>query len=407
MHRPFPIRAAAICLALAAVCTAVLAQDEEPPRQTLRQRLLKRLDKDGDGRLSAAERRGLRDLLRRRDAEQPAEPAEPTVDPARTPLYKLGSGPWQVQSEAQLVLRDEQRDKELPLRVTFPQRKREAVGPPADSPAKHPLIVFSHGAAGSKDGYQPLVSYWASHGYVCIQPTHGDSLSLLSPELRGEFRSLDEYVNSAEALQYWRSRPEDIRLVLDSLDKIAAQIPALRGRLDAGRIGMGGHSFGAHTTQMIGGLSLKRPLGAERLVIADPRPRALLMISPQGSGRGIDEDSWGEILRPTMVVTGSNDTSRTGQPYTWRMEVFERLPAKDKFLAFVEGAHHNFGGISGAAAYPGAGPANADHVYYVKTATLAFWDAYLKSDSAARLFLESDRLEKVSGGAAYLRRKAE
>ena len=106
-----------------------------------------------------------------------------------------------------------------------------------------------------------------------------------------------------------------------------------------------------------------------------------------------------------MVITGSNDTSRTGKPYTWRMEVFENLPPADKYLAFIEDAHHSFGGVSGAR-YQGSGPQNADHVYYVKTSTLAFWDAYLKGDEAATAFLNSDKLKTVTNGAAYIRNKS-
>jgi predicted dienelactone hydrolase len=41
-----------------------------------------------------------------------------------------------------------------------------------------PVIVFSHGAGGSGQNYFPLTHYWATHGYVIIQPTHNDSIAL-------------------------------------------------------------------------------------------------------------------------------------------------------------------------------------------------------------------------------------
>jgi dienelactone hydrolase len=387
--------ACTMVIAALSVASAANAQEEKKDDQSAAfPRLLQRFDKDGDGKLSASERAALREFLAGGRDVQDDAPAKPTVDPNKTDLYKLANGPLEIEAVEKLVLQDEKQNKPLQLRVTFPK--------PAGS---YPVIVFSHGASGSKDGYQPLITYWTSHGYVCIQPTHGDSLSLLSAEERQRFQSLNDYVNSSAALQHWQSRPEDIRFVLDSLDKIEAEIPNLKGKLDKTRIGMGGHSFGAHTTQMIGGLTLKNPVTAQRTSYTDLRPSALLMISPQGTGGGVDKDSWNAIDRPAMVVTGTNDTSRTGQPYTWRMEVYDNLPPGDKYLAFVEGAQHSFGGIAGVR-YPGSGAENQDHVYYVKSASLAFWDTHLKSDKAAADFLASDKLKEVTRGAAYLRRKS-
>ena len=38
-----------------------------------------------------------------------------------------------------------------------------------------PVVVFSHGNGWNLDGYSPLTAFWASHGFVVIQPTHLDS----------------------------------------------------------------------------------------------------------------------------------------------------------------------------------------------------------------------------------------
>ncbi len=42
---------------------------------------------------------------------------------------------------------------------------------------------------------------------------------------------------------------------------------------------------------------------------------------------------------------------------------------------------------------------------YTNSASLAFWDAYLKEDPSARRFLQSDALERSSHGAARLLRR--
>jgi len=43
---------------------------------------------------------------------------------------------------------------------------------------KVPVIVFSHGLLGSKEGYAVFGECLASWGYVSIHPTHSDSLKL-------------------------------------------------------------------------------------------------------------------------------------------------------------------------------------------------------------------------------------
>ncbi len=308
-------------------------------------------------------------------------------------LYNVDRGKYEIEKTDGLTLTDPKHTQPLQLRVTYPKT-------PGD---KLPVIVFSHGAGGSKKSYEPLIEHWASHGYICLQPTHGDSMSLME---RGQFRkygSLREYVNSGMLAEHQLTRPDDIKLVLDQLPAIEVQISAIQGQMDRKRIGMGGHSFGAHTTQMIGGLSLRDFRNRNRMTADDQRPKALLMISPQGRGGQIDDESWKNITRPTMVVTGTNDQGRNGQSYKWRLEVFEHLPAKEKYLAFIKDATHNFGGISGAK-YPGSGPENPDHVNYVRSATLAFWDAQLKDDPAAKEYLQSDNLAEATRNQATISR---
>lgn len=46
-----------------------------------------------------------------------------------------------------------------------------------------PIIVFSHGFGLSLSGCDPLVDFWATHGFVVIQPTHLDSRTLKLPFL--------------------------------------------------------------------------------------------------------------------------------------------------------------------------------------------------------------------------------
>jgi hypothetical protein len=85
--------------------------------------------------------------------------ATTTIRPAeatRPDVLSFGqAGRFEVGAVEELVLHDAKRAKDLPLRVTYPR-----------GGDRHPLIVWSHGAGGSKDNYQPIVTHWASHGYV-------------------------------------------------------------------------------------------------------------------------------------------------------------------------------------------------------------------------------------------------
>ncbi len=296
-------------------------------------------------------------------------------------LYKAGDGPMTVEYVETLEIKDERRDKTLPVRITWPKDE-----------GKYPLIVFSHGALGSKDHYEPLVKHWVSHGYVCIQPTHEDSFWLLSTA---------ERLNTSKIWSKWRSRPADVSFILNSLDAIEQKVPQLRDKIDRDRIGVGGHSFGAHTSQLIGGVQPKDPSTGKLQSYADERPKVLLLISPQGTGSGLVPESWKGLKRPAMIITGTNDKSpRTGESYEWRMEVFEHSPPGGKYLIFIDEAYHGFGGITGQLRLPASGPENADHVAIVKSTTIALWDTYLKESRDAQTILTGDNLSKATGGSA-------
>lgn len=98
-----------------------------------------------------------------------------------------------------------------------------------------PIVLLSHGHGPSlyipsKDGYGPLADFYAAHGFVVIQPTHGNS----------KVAGFD--ADAPGAPFFWRSRVEDFKLILDHLKDIEASIPALAGRLDPDR-GGGGRTF--------------------------------------------------------------------------------------------------------------------------------------------------------------------
>jgi predicted dienelactone hydrolase len=330
-----------------------------------------------------------------------------TKTPADQAAYKLADGPYAVET-IDHTIHDAKRNKDLPVRFLIPK----SVGP-------FPVIVFSHGAGGSGQNYFPLTGFWATHGYVVIQPTHNDSITLRKEkgeQLPASPRELvDEYRFNTDD---WINRVRDITLIMDSFSDLEKRLPQLKGKLDQKRIGVGGHSYGAFTTQMIGGALLDMPNGPRAQSFSDERPRALMLLSPQGKTQnGLTESSWKNMTRPTMSLTGSNDNGVMGQLASWREDPFTYSPPGDKYLVFIDGAFHlSFTGALAQGDNPQLArrPMMARLVDrtdqkaifdYVKIASIAFWDAYLKNDTSAKTYLKSNSLIDYSRKSVRLERK--
>lgn len=275
--------------------------------------------------------------------------------------------------------------RELLLRVVWPKTS----GP-------RPVIVWSHGMYGSRDAYDPLVETWAAAGYVVIQPTHGDSISLMNADQRRELLRKPNLDNIGS----WQDRPREIGLVFDAFGKIQESVDGLKGMIDPKRAGIGGHSFGSHTTQMTAGMKVAG------IGHAESRAKAFLAISPSGVSPGVPTTALTAMRGPMMMITGTHDGGRKDQDAKWRLGAWDALTPGQKWLVWVDGAYHNFGGISGATAdrMPAAlrgmgsmGGANAKHLAIVQSATLAYWDATLRGDSTASRYLEGKSLEKGGG----------
>jgi pimeloyl-ACP methyl ester carboxylesterase len=182
---------------------------------------------------------------------------------------------------------------------------------------------------------------------------------------------------------------------------IETEIPALRGRLDAERIGVAGHSFGAGTAQLIAGARLRGRAGGQQF--RDRRVRAALLLSPQGTGQLHGSHSWSAIRIPMMTITGTHDFGRGGGP-SWRTEPFHGAPAGNKYLIVIERGVHDLGGIGrSATSFPYAHDARQAGI--TQRLSLAFWDAHLKGDTQALRFLKGSALEELLGADARVQRK--
>lgn len=311
------------------------------------------------------------------------------VKTASASEYSSAAGPYATGGVSDLVLHDAARDKDLHVKITFPR---------ADG--KFPVIVFSHGWGGSKETYATLTRYWAEHGYVTIQPTHDDSMVLRmgqGPPPGPRMGFVARVAKDINDPQEWANRTRDISFVIDSFDEIQHDVPAFAGKLERSRVGVGGHSFGALTTMLIGGAMVTPAGQSQPETFSDPRVKALVVMSGSGPGQmGLDKHSWDNVTAPLMVMTGTRDIGLGYQGPEWRKKSYEWSKSPARYFVLLDGGTHMT--FTGLPSQLGREPAILFQT--VKVATLAFWDAYLRDSNSARGYLNSSALVDFSGGKA-------
>jgi len=229
---------------------------------------------------------------------------------------------------------------DLQIKVSVPEAGEEL-----------PVIVLSHGHGPSNFvsslyGYGPVAHFWAAHGFVVIQPTHLDSMTLGLRE-----------ADVLEAPLYWRTRVEDMRTILDHLDRIESTVPGLSGRVDRTRVAAVGHSMGGHTVGMLCGSTVTDPVNGSQVYLADQRIKAGVLLGAPGLGDDLapyGTEHWpvlsttrfDRMTTPALVVSGDEDTNKYfSERKDWRADAY-RLGAGRKSLLWLYEAGHGFGGIS-------------------------------------------------------------
>jgi predicted dienelactone hydrolase len=274
------------------------------------------------------------------------------------------TGPSPVGSIPDISVRDVTRNRDILLTVEYPTRG----GP-------HPLIVFSHEYGGSNRSYIGLSSFWSSNNYVVIRPGH-----------------LDQGGPEGQSAAEWQNRVRDIVSVIESLDSLEQRYPELQGKIDRTKIAVAGHGLGGQTALLLAN---------------DPRVKAVVAMVPET--RGV---TFADVKAPVLFISGTRDPAQTAT------EPFTLAPAGDKWLVAIEGARQpaftgRFEAFTEAQAREAA---RNDPMYdpmaardqqirgtrlqnailrtqemfgLVRGSSLAFLDAYIRGDAAARTALEN------------------
>lgn len=225
---------------------------------------------------------------------------------------------------------DRDRQREVLAKLYLP--------PAAASGAPAPLVVFSHGLGGSREGYSYLGANWAARGYASLHVQHAGSDSRLWGGNPFEVVSrLQSAASATEAVD----RVRDLRFALDQV--FAA--PGLGNRLDPARIVAAGHSYGANTVLLAAGAVFERPQG--RQSYAEPRLAGAVVISaPPFHGEADAEAIVGPIGIPTLHITATGDEIRLPgyqSGYEDRVRVFAATgSARKALVVFRDGSHSMF-----------------------------------------------------------------
>ncbi len=241
---------------------------------------------------------------------------------------------------------DKERQRIVPVKIYWPgQAQAISTGvKPSASNGKLPLIIFSHGLGGTRNGYSYLGRYLASHGYIAVHVQHaGSDRAVWTSNWLSMWGNLSNAASEANAI----ARAKDVSFAITQ----ALAEPSIAAFIDSDRIAIAGHSYGANTALLIAGAKVQRSGG--ELNLRDPRVKAAVIISaPPFHGEGDMKQILGAISIPTLHVTGTDDVIRVPgyrSGYKDRLDVFDSTsanapanqPDKGKTLVVFKDATHS------------------------------------------------------------------
>jgi len=270
---------------------------------------------------------------------------------------------------------------------------------PVNAQGARPIVIFSHGLGGNREGAEYLLRFLAENGYVTVAVQHpGSDTPAVFGELERNGGALDR-VDAADKLkdstspQTAAERFRDIPFAIDQLTQMNANDAKLRGRLDLSRVGMSGHSFGALTTLALSG----QAFAGGRYSFADPRIKASIAYSPSKPRMGDPARAFAAMQVPIFHMTGTADQTPfdRGAPPESRQIPYRSTTTADKFLIVFNGGDHMI--FSGRGLRGETRPNDPKFHALIQKASLAYWDAYLMGNKDAKAYLTDGRFKQDLG----------
>jgi predicted dienelactone hydrolase len=262
---------------------------------------------------------------------------------------------------------DAARGRTVPARLYVPRDAKRV-----------PLVVFSHGLGGSRFGYSHLGRHWASHGFASLHLQHaGSDRSVWSSQGFAVLTALRAAATTDNAI----ARVKDVSF---AIDRTLAE-PALAEAIDAQRIGIAGHSFGANTALLAAGARFRE--NGKVLSFADPRVRAAIVLSAPSLPAEQDPSFvYSGILVPTLHLTGTLDATPIPGLSTMpeeRRVPFDSMATGPRYLGIFEGGRHSMFNDWSRDETTEAIRSSA------RALTLAFWRSVFERDAGAAAVLDA------------------
>ena len=288
------------------------------------------------------------------------------------------SGPLSVEIIEFPDLVDATRGRKVPVKVHLP------VGGEAC-----PVVVVSHGGGGHWDANYAQAHHLATHGYVVMALEHiGSNTEVLK---RG-FRFMANLKAMTRDANEVLGRPRDVSFALDRAEAWNRSHDRLRGRMDLEHVGALGHSYGAYTTMAVCGIRpaldwLKPPLAPGRGLGPDLRDKRIdcgVALSPQAPGEPYFlNTSYASLRAPLLGISGTRDMQQGAKPEQ-RLRAFDLWPKGENVLIWIDRADHfAFSDSSGTDRRMLPSLSRNEVQPLVRAATLLFFNAWLKGDSAS------------------------
>lgn len=280
---------------------------------------------------------------------------------------------------------DAARKRSVPAKIWFPVNARGLL----------PIIVFSHGLGGSREGYEFLGRHWAGVGYLSVHLQHigsDDGVWKNAGKLKGMLALRKAAADPRNSID----RPKDVSLAIDELSKMNAANRVLKGRMDLRNIGVAGHSYGGYTAMAIAGQKYtKGKLGDGR----DKRVRAAIQMSAPVPQPRVQEYAYDSVAIPVFHMTGTKDESPLNTTTAKERRIpFDRSKGEACLVIFRDGDHAVFSGRKRLSRR--AREQDAKFHRHICRGSTAFWDAQLRGNKAAKDWLMTDGYRAELGGSA-------
>ena len=277
---------------------------------------------------------------------------------------------------------DAARQRELPVKLRWPDASVHS--------GQRPVVVFSHGLGGTREGGTVWGEAWAVAGFVVLHLQHPGSDFAALRGVASSFTDKGALRSVGSAAQLL-ARLRDVGFALDEIGRRHAASQGRWGTVRPTQAGLCGHSFGAITTLGMAGQRYPKFDG-----VNEPRLASFITLSPSMPGTGDATQAFERMTRPLLSVTGTRDgdVAGTGATPERRAAVFAALPTGalpggKAHLVLQDADHMTFAGQRGrdGEIVPReaitSGLQGAHHAL-VAAITTDWWRATLLDDAAAR-----------------------